>query len=70
MRDFRRWRDWYLAAQKKPGVQLDGSPRHPKKDVNGNLRWDVDGDPRTSSRGATSTATVRSAARPPTRCPA
>jgi hypothetical protein len=44
MRDFRRWRDWYLAAQKKPGVQLDGSPRHPKKDVNGNLRWDVDGD--------------------------
>jgi hypothetical protein len=44
MSDFRRWRDWLLAAEQVAGLQLDGSPRHPKKDVNGNRRWAADGD--------------------------
>jgi hypothetical protein len=44
MRDFRRWRDWALAALREPGAQLDGAERHPKKDANGNRRWAADGD--------------------------
>ena len=44
MSDFRRWRDWLLAAERTAGLALDGSPRHPKKDVNGNGRWSADGD--------------------------
>jgi hypothetical protein len=47
MRDFRRWRDWAIAALPMDGAQLDGSPRHPKKDVNGNRRWAADGDAET-----------------------
>jgi subtilisin family serine protease len=43
MRDFRRWRDWLLAAEGK-GAGLDGSERHPKMDLNGNGRWAADGD--------------------------
>jgi subtilisin family serine protease len=43
MADFRRWRDWLLAAEGK-GAGLDGGDRHPKKDVNGNGRFAADGD--------------------------
>jgi hypothetical protein len=39
MADFRRWRDWLLAVEQAPGLQLDGSARHPKKDINGNGRF-------------------------------
>lgn len=35
MSDFRRWRDWLLQAENVAGLQLDGSPDHPKKDLNG-----------------------------------
>jgi hypothetical protein len=35
MRDFRRWRDWLLAAEGAPGLALDGGAAHPKKDLNG-----------------------------------
>jgi len=35
MSDFRRWRDWLLEAENAPALELDGSPEHPKKDLNG-----------------------------------
>ena len=35
MADFRRWRDWLLQVENPAGLSLDGSPDHPKKDVNG-----------------------------------
>ncbi|MDX2060585.1 MAG: S8 family serine peptidase [Gemmatimonadales bacterium] len=34
IRDFRRFRDWYLQASGQ-GFNLDGAPDHPKKDLNG-----------------------------------
>jgi len=34
IRDFRRFRDWYLQAT-GAGSHLDGAPDHPKKDLNG-----------------------------------
>jgi len=36
MSDFRRWRDWFHQLDQTPGVELDGSANHPKRDVNGN----------------------------------
>jgi hypothetical protein len=44
MSDFRRWRDWLLQAEGAAGARLDGSPRHPKRDVNVNGRFAADGD--------------------------
>ncbi len=36
MADFRRWRDWLLQVENDGSLDLDGSPGHPKRDVNGN----------------------------------
>ncbi|GLC25657.1 S8 family serine peptidase [Roseisolibacter agri] len=44
MSDFRRWRDWLLAVEGAAGLALDGPAMHPKKDVNGNHRWNTNGD--------------------------
>ncbi|MDZ7801205.1 MAG: S8 family serine peptidase [Trueperaceae bacterium] len=41
MPDFRRWRDLLLQVEDDPGLDLDGSADHPKKDVN--LDGEVDG---------------------------
>lgn len=35
MSDFRRWRDWLLQVEDSASLSLDGSPVHPKKDLNG-----------------------------------
>jgi hypothetical protein len=44
MKDFRRWRDALLQVEGRASAHLDGSPRHPKKDLNANDRWPADGD--------------------------
>ena len=36
MSDFRRWRDWLLQVEDGDDLNLDGTPSHPKFDVNGN----------------------------------
>src|SRR5438105_7079235 len=41
MADFRRWRDWLLEIENTPGLDLDGSINHPKKDVNHDEKVDA-----------------------------